>query len=904
MFKRICAFCLLFVLSLTVIGIMPVSAASYSEVQLLADLGIIDISEPTGLIPKGYTRGDFAVALNKIDKSTPVGFETESDETAYAADIAGNKNYNYIAAVIAAGYMETDSEKNFKPNAPITEKDAVKALVRALGYDAVVKQEGGTDTNYITLGNKLGLLKGVNIADPEKLTALEMAEILANSMSIRFFSGGSVDFGDACFYDKWDLRKFNGRIYANSKFGLAVGKAPYKRVNIGGKLYYTELLIADELVGSDVEYYVTNGDFGEQVVSICRLKSNDNVTFEAGDITGISDKDDSIQIFYNEDDKISIEKRGYAIVNGKTLSPTKELFDAFKSGTVTFVDSDRDGSYDVVHMTLLVQSVLEGINADDEVAVIRFDDQRMELKALDHYEIYLNNKAVSLSQIKPGMVIGIACDTFTISSGAVTYDYSKAELITLYASDKLAEGMVEEISDENVLVDEIKRPLGAGYYRLVSGGYINKLEPADYVTLYLDMFGKVVYYEIDSAKSALNYGYLIAAGLSSSNAFGDELQVRIMDTKGAINTYATNKKFILDGVRVDANSTTYSVGSETVDLKRRQVVKFRAIDGILRELDTQTVRTENGIESKENSLSCDLSFDPYAEGGKKRKIIRNVIDFRYALKSDCIVFCDEAPLYETNPSDNNFSVIGVQNLGERYIAGYDADDNSLIGVLCVWMSYGVTGGSVSQKALKGDVHGMVVEKITKSVNKDGENGYHLYLAGGDAKATYFAREDGFKLYETRSDGDWGGQSDDFTVHSVDSTKLTETVKSGDVVRIELNLAGEITYIEKIFDFATWKDTYKEVPFTTGGQVYGFTKLEKVTDKYLIYSLGNPDDYQRYIAAKNPFLKTVAVYYVNRNKTKIVAPEALPTASNGSNVKLFMRYYHYGWIRDTIAYVFD
>ena len=63
MLKRILALCLIFLLSASVCTIMPAFAASDSDMNLLQDLGIIDLTEKTGFFAKGFTRADFATTM-------------------------------------------------------------------------------------------------------------------------------------------------------------------------------------------------------------------------------------------------------------------------------------------------------------------------------------------------------------------------------------------------------------------------------------------------------------------------------------------------------------------------------------------------------------------------------------------------------------------------------------------------------------------------------------------------------------------------------------------------------------------------------------------------------------------------------------------------------------------------
>lgn len=911
MIKKITAFCLILSLCFTIIGTMPVFAAAKqkAEIQLLNDLGIIDSSDETGLIPKGYTRGDFAKSLHKMMNVEPLLSMVE-ENAVLAADIENNKNYDYIVSAIYLGYMEIDSDNKFRPSDAITQTDALKAIIKALGYNEVVLHQGGREQDYLAWGMKLDILDSVKIGNPDKLTSKEVAQMLANAMSVRFFSTDGIDMGDECFFSQWGLNACYGRIYANSKFGFVVEKAPYMHVNIDGEKYYTKIQIKDEFVGCYVKYYTRHTDMGEEVVSVSDILygGEENVTIKAGEVEGISDTGRNIVVTYDKKDKVSIAKSAHMIVNGKTVNPTKAVFDAFKSGTMTFVDADHNGTFDIVNMTLLNQDIIGGIDSRNEAVILKYGNQKIVLKDLDVYEIYLNGKVAKLSDLTEDMAVGVACDSFIVSSGKVTYNFAKAKLVTLYASSKKASGFVDSLIDEETIeIDGIERTLGSSYQSLVNSKVIQKIELGDYVTLYLDTFGEVVTYEFDSSKSGLQYGYLIRAA-AYKKGIKSELGMRIMNSGGIIDTYYTNDKFILDNKKVEIGATTsYNFGGTEVDLTKRQVIRFRADGNVIKEIDTQNVCVSNG-ETKENSLSNDLDFDAYGTGAAKREIVRDVADNKFALKSDVVIFMDEAPLDDENPDEFYFSVTTASALDEEYMGGYDADNDNMISALCVWSAYGVSSseGEVSIKipALPGDVHDMVVEKVVNAFDKNREEGYRISLAGASAKGSYFVRSGVYKYYEVQSDSDWEKTStsnyENPYVHFVKDADLYAKLKPGDVIRIKTNAANEITYIEKLFDFNTYKGGYKDVPHSKGGTSYGFVQLDKVIDKFFLYTSGG----EQYMTAKSPFVSLIPTYFVNDEEVVMLPMNEIPSQAKGSTVKIYVRMYDHARMRGTVAYVFD
>ena len=218
-------------------------AATNGEVKLLEDLGIIKPISHTGLIKAGYNRGEFAASLSVMSSVEPIKYSVSNEDLKkYAEDIAGNENVNGIIVAIAGGYMENDEKNNFNPDSALSKDDAIKALVRILGYEPLAESYGGTTQAYYQAAGVIGLLKKCSFEDEKSLTQEETAKLLVNAMSIRFFNDGTRYLDKECFYDYWRIEKHTGRVLANSRIGLVVERTSPGMVNIDEKLYETELL--------------------------------------------------------------------------------------------------------------------------------------------------------------------------------------------------------------------------------------------------------------------------------------------------------------------------------------------------------------------------------------------------------------------------------------------------------------------------------------------------------------------------------------------------------------------------------------------------------------------------------------------------------------------------------------
>lgn len=899
MLKSIYAFCLILVLTASLITAVPVSAASDSDIQLIVDLGIISVSENTGLIPTGFNRADFARSLCLMERNDNPPQITAEESVAYASDISTNSNRNFIVSVLSSDYMENDSEGKFNPSESISLRDAVTALVRMLGYETMVQANGGTYDAYYKIALKMGIMKGVSVANSEKLTSQEVAELLTNTMGAKMFLPDNIDYGEDCLWDRWNITVHLGKVLANSNMGILVERTDPGFINIDGNIYYTDLLIENSILGSEITYYTMPGDFGEDVVSISVKTYTDTITIQPDEIKSISENSKILTIKTEDKNEIKVDKKGFLIVNGKTQSPTRAMFDAFKSGTATLIDSDNNGVYDVVNMVILFQTIIEGVNPSNNTLATRFDNQVINLEDIDTYEIYLGKKKAKLSDLSAGMPVGIACDSFSIVEGKLVLNFTNAEYIRFYASNRTSTGYITALLDDGRFeIDDMSKSFGSGYTRLVAGGYIQPLKLGEYVTAYFDNLGELTYFEIAEG-SGMRYGYLIKAAVAET--LTKTTEVKILDAEGKFNIYAAGKRFVLDGSRVDSGSITYTVNTANdVDLSKRQLIRYRVEDGILKEIDTKVIRLS--VESKENSLDESLPFDVTTTGNAKYTVRSGAINRKVAFSSDCIMFIDEADIDAVDPPDNRFTVSKASSLGNEdyYMAGYDSNTNGEVSCVVRYDGYGGANGD-KRKGLGYHISNCyIVEEVLNARNADDEWGWRVTLAGDNKKVTHFAYEDNLKLYTTRSASDWGGEAVD--VYREEPSNFTNVIKTGDIIRFQTNAAGNITYIEKMFDFASHKNSFAEVP-SVGGQIYGFAKLEKICGNNFIYSYDTSGDV-RFISRKADAFSTVPLYHVSTGEVEMVKFSELPSAATGNYVKCFLRYYNYGVVRDNIFYIYD
>lgn len=896
MLKRICALSLLLTLGLSLLFVLPVSAATSSERQLVYDLGIVAEPDNSGLIPKAFNRASFAHTLTVMSKTKCTEEATAESAAKYASDIAGNEYVSDIMNALVLGYMKTDEAGKFNPSKSVTKNDALVSLVKVLGYDAIAKANGGELGDYLNLASKIGLLRGVTIADEANLTPEEVAKIVANAMGVPIVAYEGIIGGPASLWELWEVSVGTGTVVANSGMGIAVSKVGANRVRINGTTFYSHVEIPNELVGAKVTYYTVPGELANEVVSIYADNVEENVTLDADEIETIKDKSKYLEVIDINEEKILVDKQGYLMINGKVHTPTKALFELLDSGSATFLDTDSDGYYDVVHMTLLYQAIVEGVNGKTITLRTGKDLQRIDFSNADVMEIYIGKKTAAFSDIKAGMTLGIACDAFTISGRVITWTFSGAEYVRLYASSRSETGVIEVLDGtESFTINGIKRYYGSGYKNLTDAGVLPELKLGFYIEAYYDNQGKLTYYKVISGTEGLNYGYLIAGGVEGGS-LQRTTKLKLMDTNGNFSELATSEKFVLDGATVESGSTTYSVNGENdVNLAERQLIRYRVHDGVIREIDTVVVRST--AEDVATSLDRPLS------GSVGSRVMYGIIAQQYGFASDAVVFVDGAPADEVNPSEKLFSVVKASQLDniKYYLAGYDADEDNLLSCLVRYDSNDI--GEIDGEAtsvLGSTYYCYLVEQVARSIDKSGNPAWLLSLAGDGIKGDYLIPTETLLLYCLKNNT-MNTTSDYPEVIRKDPATLDMVIKPGDVVRFKTNNAGDITYLEKVFDFGTYKESGL-LPVPSGSEHdSAFVKIDKVSNgKFFYYDAA---DGARKLSARSQKYSNTVLYHVNSGKAELLPFNDLPSAATGNDVKAFVRHYAYRTY-DTIFYIYD
>ena len=284
--KTLKSLCIFAVLMSFVIGILPVNAAESqkdykSEIQVLTGFGIITgYSSDSYVNRKSITYNDFLSYLLKAR---------------YADSLSGD------AVKLAKETGIIDDEDNIKGASAVTTDIAVKATVRALGYETYVKLKKST---YFQTAGEIGLLSGTTIKENEKLNSDNMLVMLYNMLDIDLFAKVDKEYkqiDDTVISRFHKLTKVSGIVTANEFTGIyAPQEGRPGQIRINDTYYETNGADFNDMLGMNVDAYYSE-DSSDTVKCVFE-KGNKNEELVISEEMFSKVNDDITQISYYKDE--------------------------------------------------------------------------------------------------------------------------------------------------------------------------------------------------------------------------------------------------------------------------------------------------------------------------------------------------------------------------------------------------------------------------------------------------------------------------------------------------------------------------------------------------------------------------------------------------------------------------
>ena len=700
--KKITYLCLVSIITLLFNNLCVFSQETVisNDAQMLAALGICseDIQSK-----ETVSRGEFSKYLLNIYNG---GKKSVSDEEA-------------VSFAVDNGYINNASSGNFEADMAIRNDVAAKAVVDFLGHSYKVQDAA----DYWVVAGSLELVYGMNRYDlltGENCVKLLIGLLEADAHVFKGMDGEDFVFEKTEALDAYyDLSLIKGQVVAVENRSLInQNTVGVNCVKINNRIYEYQYDMT-EFLGLNVKAYVRDED---GMVLYASDNSREKITVTDNEVNRDMSTLSSVVIDHEDGktEKYSLSPDVDVVINGDGYFAytVDDLCPDY--GSLTLIDNDGDGSYDVVKVKSYDTIAVNYIENTEQIITGFYGKESPSLADLDGISVTKNGKSAFFTEILQDDVVGVAIDK------AGNY----AEVII--SSEKLY-GTVKSISDTEMTIDDKVYEL-APYYQKLSSEVRPKVNVGDSITATLDTYGRIAHIS-KSGNGVLKYGYLIHAYTTD---YGDS-GAKIFTADNTMELYKINDKAKIDGstrVSEDAiKNAFYENGKFAPQL---------VIYSVNAEKEVTRIYTDNS-----DKLSRDFDFAKRAASGTR--ILSSSGD-DFVVDSSTIMFV--VPDTSIESTDEDY-IIGTSPLVTGYdytqVAAYDVNDFGLAKVT-VSRTTAKLDSTLSNDDYQ-DTAYCVVDRIIEYATEDGEIIKQLHGFNTSKEVVFNVRSNKYSLLEGLKKGD-------------------------------------------------------------------------------------------------------------------------------------------------------
>lgn len=775
---------------LCLLTVTPTFAATFTDttgescenaVEVLSALGIVEGKEEGVFAPADtLTRAEMTAIILRAMNVTPSangGKEfTDVPATHWAHAIIGSA----YQMGIACGTSDT----TFEPDGIVTYEQAVKMVVSALGYTVQAEAIGGYPSGYLAKAAQLDILKGTLTGG--NMTRGNMAILMYNALGTEISRRES--YGDDAYTFTSDasvtmlsyylkVTHYRSMVTATPmiRFGGETKRLLDDEVIVSGIVMKKGETNAQNMLGIQSDIYVKTEVDGEipTVLAIVPRASVEVVDLVSADIESSSTATELVYIGENGKEVKADISGATLIWNGREEEKSEARIKP-EAGTVRLI-SGTGADYDFIIVEAYTNHVVEHVNKEkgtvsfktvnDPTITIDFDDDKLKTQLLD-----ANGTPIDLTNLAEWDVLSVA------ESDARHTSKSRR----IYRSNQVITGMVTEISQNEVTIDEEAYPSDLVY------GAIELGQNAAY---YLDFTGSIAAVNTKYTGTGRTYGWLQNA--APTKGLDTMLQLKIFTEDGEWKVFKLADKISFNGT--DGLDSLSLIGNQTSEnlwaAGNRpsiwadgeivpQLVAYKTnAEGHITEIETAANRSNPQTKDTEK-IGGDFSMDWYygkLDGdGYAKEHEFNGVDGNGNVKNTKVrymnaggiffgrVRTDENTKFFVIPldasKDEAYLVRSARNFyteGTGYVAFYDVDDTYYCGAMVMhkYFDYDPTQGSGEDYGnLKLPVEESPVALITgkaKVLGEDGEvlNALKMYTSQG-AEVTAYYDEDFLLNYKS------------------------------------------------------------------------------------------------------------------------------------------------------------
>lgn len=690
--------------------------------------------------------------------------------------------------------------------------DALKALVKLLGYEVYTERDGG----YTGVASRIDLSKGITPGE-EYIRGGELAMLLKNAIDIKLCEATSYGPGSGGAYDVKDKTLLS--VYKNIYKYEGVVEDNY---NTADDLKSTQIRIngenfegSSDYIGQKVTVYAEDKE--EKIIKYIAAKSSVEIT-EIDAVDVIEEKTNTDTLYYDKDGKVSNIKVSGAVLikNGRKKAGWTRADLAPAAGTLSLIaNNGRNVEYIIVWD--YENHVIDKVYAADN---------QIEFKEGPALTVDLSDNSIKQSLVRPnGQPVTLAAmNEYHILSVAESEDGKVRKIIFV---NNAVSGEVTETSDKNVTVNgnvyEIAESLRAS--RVLSKPKLG--QSAQYC---LDNAGRIA--AVNDTVSGRNYGYFTTAAIGKG--LDGKITFRIFTKEGKMSYFDGADNIKLDGVNTSKEDIMNSSLLFTGGTPKGQLVIYKTNqEGRLTEITTATDNCDVPFieQGGRSEFSCVASMNGPTNA---TNVQYYRLGARFRFNSGTIVFIVPSAYSDKEEDyaigDNNLVFTHSTNIGAAKY--YDLSND-------YYLSAVVNIATPSTVTVKNSPYGVVTGHV-KVLDNDGavSSGVRVVTNVGEEKTLIFPSSE-FKInFGDKTLTTIGRDAAKTAAGGRPNTITPDRLNPGDVIQWELDpMTGQVSAMLCVFRYQSPPSLGAVYPTGLAGnygidnnydqQLFGYFKAERV-----------------------------------------------------------------------------
>lgn len=693
-----------------------VAGTRYEEpIQVLSALNIMNGDE------NGAFRPDDTIIRSEVTKMAicALGLSDAAEAskgTSKFPDVPKSHWANgYINLATDMGIIIGDDRGKFRPNDTITYAEAMTIMVRALGYEPKAQEKGGFPSGYILTASETGLTNKVQGTASTPISRGNVAFLTANALETKLMEqtnfGSNPEYGvvnKTLLGDRLGVTKHEGQVIAIPNSSISgESKLSHGQVQIGEEVYETAYNMSN-LLGFNVTYYIEDEGKGTEqlILAVPTTGKNKTLTVTSKLFEKTTEKNGKKVIEYFESENSSktktaeISPAAKLVYNGKHAELSDELLNiAKKSGTINLLDTDKNGVYDIIFVTVYRNMVVDTVSVNGKITD-KYNQPALLLNEDVEYTIEKGLDQLKVSDLKEYDVLSIA-------------ESLDKKFYIVSVSDKAITGKVSAKNDDGFVIDGKTYEVADNYTDSITIGLEGKF--------YLDIDGKIAAIDTSGQLSS-NYAYLVR-GYETED---EVVKFRFFTKDGKDTTVTAAEKIRVNGSGGKrATEVLASLIGDGKDVTKQLVTYTTNSDGKLTAINTAKDNTSNGNTDTSNfTLNYILDDAIFTEATKKLGNIR--------LNDQTVIF--NIPSDSKDITDYSMATIDMFEDKESYdVLVYDRTEDFTAKAIVV------TNANFKTNA---DSPIAVVKNISTGTNNDDEITDVLRALVGGKEETIFAESEG------------------------------------------------------------------------------------------------------------------------------------------------------------------